>query len=69
MITEVPRDDGSVQQQISSPFKFSEYQQKYKHVGTQRGEHTTEILKNLGWDEGKINKLIDQNVFGEIERK
>ncbi|MFA1820227.1 CaiB/BaiF CoA transferase family protein [Virgibacillus oceani] len=69
MITEVPRKDGSAQQQISSPFKFSEYQQKYKHVGTKRGEHTTEILKNLGWDEEKVNTLIDQNVFGEIERK
>jgi crotonobetainyl-CoA:carnitine CoA-transferase CaiB-like acyl-CoA transferase len=69
MITEVPREDGTAQQQISSPFKFSAYQQEYKHVGTERGEHTMEILKSLGLSEEKINLLIDQNVFGEIERK
>jgi len=69
MITEVPREDGTKQQQISSPFKFSDYQQKYKHTGTRRGDHTMEILRNLELDENKIEALVDQNVVGEIERK
>jgi crotonobetainyl-CoA:carnitine CoA-transferase CaiB-like acyl-CoA transferase len=69
MITKVPREDGTKQQQISSPFKFSDYQQKYKHTGTRRGDHTMEILRNLELDENKIKALVDQNVFGEIERK
>ncbi|WP_164217225.1 CaiB/BaiF CoA-transferase family protein [Virgibacillus sp. YIM 98842] len=69
MITEVPKSDGDMQRQISSPFRFSEYQQKYKHIGAKRGEHTIEILKNLGWNEDKIKAMSDKNVFGELERK
>lgn len=68
MVTEVPKQNGT-QRQISSPFKFSGYKQQYKHVGAERGEHTMEILKNLGLKEDEISELINKNVLGVIERK
>ncbi|GAB3792212.1 CaiB/BaiF CoA transferase family protein [Virgibacillus kimchii] len=69
MITEVPKPDGSMQRQISSPLKFSNYEQEYKHVGAKRGEHTMEVLQDLGLKEDKINELVNRDVFGQIERK
>jgi crotonobetainyl-CoA:carnitine CoA-transferase CaiB-like acyl-CoA transferase len=64
MIQKVPGMNGSIQQQISSPFKFSNYRQEYRHAGTKRGEHTLEVLADMGLDENKINVLLEQGVFG-----
>ena len=64
MIVDVPKADGSVQRQIGSPFKFSQSQPIYKHVGAALGQHTQEVLTELGYSDGQVEQLRMAGVFG-----
>ncbi len=65
MIVEVPKLDGTTQRQVGSPFKLSKSRPTYKHIGPKLGEHTNEILSELGYDQKKIEQLRTAEVFGK----
>lgn len=48
MIVDVPNGNGKSLNQMAHPIKYSHYQPKYQHTGSQLGEHSTEILQKLG---------------------
>lgn len=50
LVVDVPKADGTMQQQIASPIKFSVGEAAYRGVGTAVGAHTREILQELGYD-------------------
>lgn len=64
MIVDVPKPDGSMQRQVGSPFKFSDSQPSYKHIGSPLGEHTEEVLEEIGYDRAEISSLRNAGVFG-----
>jgi alpha-methylacyl-CoA racemase len=55
MIIEVPKPDGSLQKQIACPIKTSVFEPEYRHIGSKLGEHTTEVLRELGVREETIS--------------
>lgn len=62
MVVNVPRPDGSVQQQIGSPIKLADFSPDYRHVGTNLGAHTDEILAELGYTAVQIDTLHEKGV-------
>ncbi len=68
MIVEVPKPDGSAQRQVGSPFKFSGGRPVYKHIGAQLGEHTEEILLEMGYSRKEIQVLQDAGALGQADR-
>lgn len=64
MIVEVPKKDGTTQKQIACPIKFSAGKAQYKHVGSLLGEHTEEVLEELGYTREEVLKLKDKGIFG-----
>jgi crotonobetainyl-CoA:carnitine CoA-transferase CaiB-like acyl-CoA transferase len=64
MIVEVPKPDGTSQRQVGSPFKFSKNKPTYKHTGPSLGQHTTEVLAEIGYSQEKIGQLREAGVFG-----
>ena len=64
LVVNVPKPDGGVQRQIGSPFKFSEGDAEYRWVGTAVGEHTAEILAEIGYNEGEIGRLRTSGISG-----
>lgn len=63
MIVEVPKGDGTTQKQIASPFKFDDRKPTYHHVGAKLGEHTEEILKELGYSVQDIKELDEKGIL------
>ena len=63
MIVAIPKGDGTLQQQVASPFKFDGSDPEYKHVGAKLGEHNEEILSSLGYDTEQIKALKDKGVL------
>jgi crotonobetainyl-CoA:carnitine CoA-transferase CaiB-like acyl-CoA transferase len=47
---------------VRSPFTFSRTPSAVHSASPMAGEHTTEVLKEHGWTEAEIEKLIDDNV-------
>ena len=64
MVVSVPREQGDAQNQIAFPIKFSTKQAKYRFVGVQTGEHSDEILTELGFDQKAIQTFTQKGVFG-----
>jgi crotonobetainyl-CoA:carnitine CoA-transferase CaiB-like acyl-CoA transferase len=64
MVINVPKPDGTSQQQVASPFKFSEFNQQYKFIGVKVGEHTQEVLTQLGIPPAEIKRLQNKGIFG-----
>ena len=64
MVVAVPKPDGRLQQQIASPFKFSEGEAEYKWVGTAVGQHTDEVLIEAGYTRAKIKQLQHAGALG-----
>ena len=69
MITEVPAKDGSTHKQIASPFKFSACKPEYRHVGTELGEHTDMVLKELGYSVQQITQLKKDGACADNKTK
>jgi alpha-methylacyl-CoA racemase len=57
LVTDVPRSDGSTQQQMACPLKFSAGLPEPRHIGATLGEHTDQVLGELGYDAQKIAGL------------
>jgi len=57
LVTQVPRGDGSTQAQIACPLKFSEALPAPRHVGAALGQHTDQVLGELGLSVERIAEL------------
>jgi crotonobetainyl-CoA:carnitine CoA-transferase CaiB-like acyl-CoA transferase len=64
MVVEVPKKDGTTQKQIACPIKFSAGKAQYKHIGSQLGEYTEEVLKELGYTKEEVLHLKEKGIFG-----
>ncbi|RON53857.1 CaiB/BaiF CoA transferase family protein [Pseudomonas frederiksbergensis] len=57
VVTEVPRGDGSTQQQMACPLKFSEGLPAPRFIGAAVGAHTDQVLGELGFSAQRIKEL------------
>ncbi|WP_367254346.1 CaiB/BaiF CoA transferase family protein [Pseudomonas sp. stari2] len=57
LVTQVPRGDGSTQAQIACPLKFSEGLPSPRHIGAALGQHTDQVLGELGLSVERIAEL------------
>jgi alpha-methylacyl-CoA racemase len=64
LIVNVPRPDGTSQRQVGSPIRFSASEAEYKGVGTAVAAHTEEVLLEVGYNRGDIQRMRDGNLFG-----
>jgi alpha-methylacyl-CoA racemase len=64
MLVNVPKPDGTTQHQTGAPIKFSGSEPVYQHIGATLGEHTNEIMQELGYTNVEIHTLKEAGVFG-----
>jgi alpha-methylacyl-CoA racemase len=64
MVAEVRKPDGSTQRQINSPFRFSRTPPALRHTGPELGEHTLEVLEEVGLGQEEIETLKAKGAFG-----
>ncbi|WP_223545460.1 CaiB/BaiF CoA transferase family protein [Pseudomonas sp. A-B-19] len=57
LVTDVPRGDGSTQAQMTCPLKFSDGLPEPKHIGAALGQHTDQVLGELGFSAERIAEL------------
>ncbi|KAF2390826.1 CaiB/BaiF CoA transferase family protein [Pseudomonas frederiksbergensis] len=57
VVTEVPRGDGTNQAQMACPLKFSEGLPEPRFIGAAVGEHTDQVLGELGFSAQRIEEL------------
>ncbi len=57
LVAQVPRGDGSSQAQIACPLKFSKALPAPRHVGAALGQHTDQVLGELGLSVERIAEL------------
>ena len=57
LVTEVPRGDGTRQAQMACPLKFSDGLPEPKHIGAALGQHTDQVLGELGFSAQRIEEL------------
>jgi crotonobetainyl-CoA:carnitine CoA-transferase CaiB-like acyl-CoA transferase len=57
LVVNVPRPGGGAQRQIASPWRFGESAAEYRHVGAPLGQHTAEVLREVGFSEAEIEAL------------
>jgi alpha-methylacyl-CoA racemase len=57
LVTEVPRGDGTTQAQMACPLKFSDGLPEPRHIGARLGEHTDQVLGELGFSAQRIEEL------------
>ncbi|MEZ4642386.1 MAG: CaiB/BaiF CoA-transferase family protein [Chloroflexota bacterium] len=65
MVAHVPKPDGSTQPQIANPFKFSNAQVEYRHIGVPLGTHTREVLAEIGYNDAEIASMRQTGMFGQ----
>ena len=63
LVTQVPRGDGSTQAQMACPLKFSEALPAPRHVGAVLGQHTDQVLGELGFSVERIAELRSSKVI------
>lgn len=63
MIVEVPLQNGQFERQIALPIKFSKSKPTYSFAGCKRGEHSSQILKEIGFTDKEIASFRDSEVF------
>ncbi len=64
LLVDVPQSNGGQQRQLASPIKFSATPAQYAYTGASLGEHTRQVLAELGYDEEKINACRSAGVIG-----
>ncbi|EJM84480.1 MULTISPECIES: CaiB/BaiF CoA transferase family protein [unclassified Pseudomonas] len=57
LVTDVPRGDGTSQAQMACPLKFSDGLPEHRHIGAALGEHTDQVLGELGFSSLRIEEL------------
>jgi crotonobetainyl-CoA:carnitine CoA-transferase CaiB-like acyl-CoA transferase len=57
LVTEVPRGDGTNQAQMACPLKFSDGLPEPRHIGAALGQHTNQVLGELGFSAQRIEAL------------
>jgi crotonobetainyl-CoA:carnitine CoA-transferase CaiB-like acyl-CoA transferase len=57
LVTEVPRGDGTTQAQMACPLKFSDGLPEPRHIGAAIGQHTDQVLGELGYSAERIEEL------------
>jgi crotonobetainyl-CoA:carnitine CoA-transferase CaiB-like acyl-CoA transferase len=57
LVTQAPRGDGTTQAQMACPLKFSEALPAPRHVGAVLGQHTDQVLGELGFSAERIAEL------------
>jgi crotonobetainyl-CoA:carnitine CoA-transferase CaiB-like acyl-CoA transferase len=57
LVTEVPRGDGTTQTQMACPLKFSDGLPEPRHIGAALGQHTDQVLGELGFSAQRIAEL------------
>ncbi|KQV14926.1 carnitine dehydratase [Pseudomonas sp. Root329] len=57
LVTEVPRGDGTTQAQMACPLKFSQGLPEPRHIGAAIGQHTDQVLGELGYSAERIEEL------------
>ena len=57
LVTEVPRGDGTTQAQMACPLKFSDGLPEPRHIGAAVGQHTDQVLGELGYGAERIEEL------------
>jgi crotonobetainyl-CoA:carnitine CoA-transferase CaiB-like acyl-CoA transferase len=57
LVTQVPRGDGSSQAQMACPLKFSQGLPQPRHIGAALGQHTDQVLGELGFTAERIAEL------------
>lgn len=63
VVTQVPRDDGSLQAQMACPLKFSEGLPAPRHIGVGLGAHSEEVLTELGYSAQQIAEMRKAGVI------
>lgn len=63
MVTDVPRGDGSTQAQLACALKFSDGLPAPRHIGAAVGEHTDQVLGELGFSVERIAELRGAKVI------
>jgi crotonobetainyl-CoA:carnitine CoA-transferase CaiB-like acyl-CoA transferase len=63
LVTQVPRGDGSSQAQMACPLKFSEGLPEPRHIGAGLGQHTDQVLGELGFSVQRIAQLRSAKVI------
>ncbi len=64
LLTDVPRDDGSVMRMPSQPVKFSAYGANCVSPAPALGEHAQALLQRLGYDAQDLASLRERGAFG-----
>ena len=57
LVTDVPRGDGTSQAQVACPLKFSDGLPEPRHIGAALGQHTDQVLGELGMSAERIAEL------------
>jgi crotonobetainyl-CoA:carnitine CoA-transferase CaiB-like acyl-CoA transferase len=60
-IVEIPMEDNT-QQQVGSPIKLSGHVPAYKFSGSRLGQHSFDILSDIGYTKKEIEDLSANNV-------
>ncbi|UMZ10402.1 CoA transferase [Pseudomonas sp. MPFS] len=63
LVSQVPREDGTVQAQMACPLKFSAGLPEPRHIGARLGAHSTEVLSELGYEAERIEALRRNRVI------
>ncbi len=64
MRLDLPTADGGVVPSVRTPIVMSETPPAYKHAAPRLGEHTPEVLAELGYDVAEIDRLATAKVVG-----
>lgn len=64
MVTQVPREDGTLQAQIACPLKFSDGLAAPRHIGARLGADSQQVLIELGYTQAQISALRASSSLG-----
>lgn len=63
LVIAVEQLDGGRQRQLASPIKFSKTPPVYRHSGVSLGQHTRDVLREVGYSDDEINARRSANVI------
>lgn len=65
MVVSVPKQQGGTQNQIAFPIKFSTQPAEYRFAGAQTGEHSQDIMQEIGFNQETIKTFSQKGIFGK----